>query len=424
MQAAVAQMVQALRASALPADGSTLADTAARAAHDRELGDAVASAIEGFGESGVLIEKGGTKPVEVEVRQGLRLDRGAVSPFFLGDEGRTRSTLQNCYVLAVDGKISQAAELAPLLAKVAEAGRPLLVVANEFDADGLALLTVNRINHKVDVVAVTSPGFGQPRTQLLNDVAIVTGGLVVGDGTGVRMERLTLAELGRATEVTVTRRSTTIVGGGGGRPEALRSRAGLARTEFEEAGSVLEREDTARRRAELSGCRFAAVLVGGSTDVERDERLRRAEDGRRAAQAAQRGGVVAGGGVSLARAGSGVALADMPSSWTLGATIVKRAASDPLATIAANAGAEGPAVVATILAAEPSTGFDAETLTYMDFRKAGIVDAAEVVCVALESALYISRRALLSAAVVAQPLSGDRLPETAEHGGPANLPMP
>jgi chaperonin GroEL len=294
------------------------------------------------------------------------------------------------------------------------------VVAHELEADALALLTVNNINGRLNAVAVQAPAYGEARLSILQDIAALTGGVVLGDGAGFSLGGAGLSHLGEAREVVVDRKSTTIVA-----RESNQDRVRLRQleTELGEAGSVHERDELDRRRAQLTGSRFAALKVGAQTDSESQERARRAEDALRASQAALRDGVVPGGGTAfLLAGGSGTPDGQEPDDRGV-KRAVRRALEAPLRVLAQNAGEDPARIVARVRALPRRHGFNVQTGAYEDMVATGIVDPVAVAATALRSAGYVARRALLSDVVVAQPLAGGRLRETAAEGGPANLLM-
>jgi chaperonin GroEL len=419
---ALAEALARLLALAVPvSDERTIERVALRAGGgDVELAEAVGSAVALVGSNAVQVERSNETGVSVEVREGLRLDRGAMSPYFLPAPERSQAVLSDCYVLIVNDKIATARELLTVVERVREADRPLLVLAHELDADALALLTVNNMNGRLNAVAVQAPAYGEARRSILEDIAALTGGLVVGNGAGVSLSEAGLRHLGQAREVVVGRKSTTIVGCEG---KEDRARLRQLETDLRDAGSVYERDELDRRRVQLTGSRFAVLKVGAQTDSESQERTRRAEDALRASQSALREGVVPGGGIAFLLAGD----ADEPNSSEpherAARHAVRRGLEEPLRVLAANAGEDPARVVASVRSLSRRHGFNVETSAYEDVVASGIVDPVSVGATALRSAAFVARRTLLVEAVVAQPLSGGRLRGMAAEGGPANISM-
>jgi chaperonin GroEL len=422
LEHAVEEALARLLALAVPvSDDRVIGQVALRASGgDVELAEAVGSAVALVGGDDVQVEQSKEAGVSVDVREGLRLERGAVSPYFLPAPERSQAVLVDCYVLIVDDKIGTARELLGVVDRVAATGRPLLVLAHELDADALAMLTVNTLNGRLKAVAVQAPAHGEARRTIMQDVAALTGGLVVGTGAGVSLRQLDLSYLGRAREVVVGRKSTTIVGCEG-EQDGVRLRQ--LEVDLREAASVYDRDEIDRRRLQLTGKRFVVLKIGAHTDSEGQERVRRGEDALRASQEALAGGVVPGGGVALLRAGDGIASDGHDLYRRAAARALRRALEEPLRVLAANAGEDAARVVAQVRSLPTWHGFNIETRAYEDFSAGGILDSAPTVASALRNAAYMAGRAISSEVVVAQPLAGGRLRETADVGGPANLGM-
>jgi len=418
---AVEEALTHIRDLATPVvDDRVIGEVALRAcAGDVELAEAVGSAVALVGSNDVQIEQSNKPGVSVEVREGLRLERGAMSPYFLAPPERSQAVLTDCYVLLVDHKIGTARELLGVADLVAETGRPLLILAHELEADALAMLTVNNLNGSLRAVAVQAPGHGETRRTTIDDVAALTGGLVFVNGA-MSLKRMKLSDLGRAREVVVGRKSTTIVGHRG---EKDGTRLRQLEVDLRDPASVYERDALDRRRLQLTGNRFAVLRIGAYTDSEGQERVRRGEDALRAARAALLGGIVPGGGVALLRAADAIA-GDRHDPYRAAASrAVRRALEEPLRTLVSNSGEDASRVVAHVRSLPDWHGFDVASRSYKEVSAAGIVDPASTVAIALKNAAYIACRALASEAVIAQPLAGGRFRETAAAGGPANLPM-
>ena len=399
---AVAAVVERLLADAKEVETQEeIAATASISAADEQIGDFIAEALEKVGHDGVItVEESNTFGLELEVTEGMRFDKGFISPYFVTDADRQEAVLEDTYVLLVESKISNVKDLLPLLEKVMQSGKPLAIIAEDVEAEALATLVVNRIRGTFKSVAVKAPGFGDRRKAMLQDMAILTGGTVISETVGLKLENATLEDLGQARKVVVTKDETTIVEGAGDK-DAIEARVAQIRGEIENSDSEYDREKLSERLAKLAGG-VAVLKSGAATEVELKERKHRIEDAVRNAKAAVEEGIVAGGGVSLLQAGeaalSGLELDDDEAT---GAAIVKVALESPLKQIAVNAGFEGGVVVDRVRNLPTGEGLNAATGEYVNLLAAGIADPVKVTRSALQNAASIAGLFLTTEAVVA-----------------------
>ncbi|WP_406109200.1 chaperonin GroEL [Micromonospora globbae] len=378
-----------------------IASTASISAGDTSVGEIIAEAMDKVGKEGVItVEESNTFGLELELTEGMRFDKGYISPYFITDTDRMEAVLEDPYILIVGSKISAVKDLLPLLEKVIQAGRPLLVIAEDVEAEALATLLVNKVKGVFRSVAVKAPGFGDRRKAMLTDIAILTGGQVISEEVGLRLENATLDLLGRAKRVVVTRDETTIVDGAGD-AEQIQGRVNQIRAEIENTDSDYDREKLQERLAKLAGG-VAVIRAGAATEVELKERKHRIEDAVRNAKAAVEEGVVPGGGVALLHAAQAAfTTLDLTGDEATGAQIVRRAVEEPLKQIAVNAGLEGGVVVERVRTLEAGHGLDAATGEYVDLFAAGVIDPAKVTRSALRNAASIAALFLTTEAVVA-----------------------
>ena len=399
---AVAAVVERLLADATEVETQEeIAATASISAADEQIGEFIAEALEKVGHDGVItVEESNTFGLELEVTEGMRFDKGFISPYFVTDADRQEAVLEDTYVLLVESKISNVKDLLPLLEKVMQSGKPLAIIAEDVEAEALATLVVNRIRGTFKSVAVKAPGFGDRRKAMLQDMAILTGGTVISETVGLKLENATLEDLGQARKVVVTKDETTIVEGAGDK-DAIEARVAQIRGEIENSDSEYDREKLSERLAKLAGG-VAVLKSGAATEVELKERKHRIEDAVRNAKAAVEEGIVAGGGVSLLQAGeaalSGLELDDDEAT---GAAIVKVALESPLKQIAVNAGFEGGVVVDRVRNLPTGEGLNAATGEYVNLLAAGIADPVKVTRSALQNAASIAGLFLTTEAVVA-----------------------
>ncbi len=393
-----------------------IAATASISAADTSVGELIAEAMDKVGKEGVItVEESNTFGLELELTEGMRFDKGYISPYFVTDAERMEAVLDDPYVLIHEGKISNVKDLLPLLEKVMQAGKSLAIIAEDVEGEALATLVVNKIRGTFKSVAVKAPGFGDRRKAMLQDIAILTGGQVVTETVGLKLENATLDLLGRARKVVVTKDETTVVEGAGD-AEQIQGRVNQIRAEIEKSDSDYDREKLQERLAKLAGG-VAVIKVGAATEVELKERKHRIEDAVRNAKAAVEEGLLAGGGVALANASAtAFEKLDLSGDEATGANIVRVALTAPLKQIAINAGLEGGVVSEKVLGLEPGHGLNAATGEYVDMFAEGIVEPAKVTRSALQNAASIAALFLTTEAVVADK------PEKQPAGAGAGMP--
>jgi len=404
IEAAVAEAVEAIADVAVDVDSKEqIAQVAGISAADPEIGEMIAEAIDKVGKDGVItVEESQTFGMEMDLVEGMRFDKGYISPYFVTDPDRMEGVLDDAHLLIVGSKISNVRDLLPVLEKVMQAGKPLVVIAEDVEGEALATLVVNKIRGTFKSVAVKAPGFGERRKAMLQDIAILAGGQVITEEVGLKLENTTLDLLGRAKKVIVTKDETTIVEGAGSEEE-IKGRIQQIKNEIENTDSDYDREKLQERLAKLSGG-VAVLKVGAATEVELKEKKHRIEDAVSTTKAAIEEGVVAGGGVTLLRAQSKVneLVNSLSGDESTGARIVARSLEEPLKQIAVNAGHEGGVVAERVRALEGvSEGLNAATSEYEDLTKAGIIDAAKVTRSALQNAASIAALFLTTEVVIA-----------------------
>jgi chaperonin GroEL len=370
---------------------------------EREIGDMIAKAMEKVGKEGVItVEEAKSLETELEVVEGMQFDRGYVSPYFVTNPEKMVVELDDPYILLFEKKLSGLQAMLPLLEAVVQSGRPLLVVAEDIEGEALATLVVNKLRGGLKVAAVKAPGFGDRRKAMLEDIAVLTGGQVVSEDLGIKLENVTLHMLGRAKKVSITKDDTTVVGGAGKKAD-IEGRCNQIRAQIEETTSDYDREKLQERLAKLSGG-VAVIRVGGATEVEVKERKDRVEDAMHATRAAVEEGIVAGGGVALLYATRAIAgLKPENHDQQVGVDIVRRALTWPARQIADNAGVDGAIVVGKLLEAKDTNfGFDAQAGEYKDLVKAGIIDPTKVVRLALQDAASVAGLLITTEAMVAE----------------------
>ena len=357
---------------------------------DTSIGDRIAEAMDKVGKEGVItVEDGKSLEDELDVVEGMQFDRGYLSPYFINTPEKQTAILENPFVLLHDKKVSNIRDLLPILEQVAKAGRPLLIIAEDVEGEALATLVVNNIRGILKTVAVKAPGFGDRRKAMLEDIAILTGGQVIAEETGLTLEKATLAELGSAKRIEVAKENTTIIDGAG-EASNIEARVKQVRTQIEEATSDYDREKLQERVAKLAGG-VAVIKVGAATEVEMKEKKARVEDALHATRAAVEEGIVAGGGVALIRAR--LALKDLKgdnADQDAGIKIVLRAMEEPLRQIVTNGGEEASVVVAAVAAGTGNFGYNAQTGEYVDLVEAGVVDPTKVTRTALQNAASVA----------------------------------
>ena len=401
IEKAVAAVVERLLADAKEVETQEeIAATASISAADEQIGAFIAEALEKVGHEGVVtVEESNTFGLELEVTEGMRFDKGFISPYFVTDPDRQEAVLEDAYVLLVESKISNVKDLLPLLEKVMQTGKPLAIIAEDVEAEALATLVVNRIRGTFKSVAVKAPGFGDRRKAMLQDMAILTGGTLISETVGLKLENATLEDLGQTRKVVVTKDETTLVEGAGDK-EAIEARTAQIRLEIENSDSDYDREKLSERLAKLAGG-VAVLKSGAATEVELKERKHRIEDAVRNAKAAVEEGIVAGGGVALLQAAEVLDTLKLEGDEATGAAIVKVAVEAPLKQIAANAGLEGGVVVDRVRNLPTGEGLNAATGEYVNLLAAGIADPVKVTRSALQNAGSIAGLFLTTEAVVA-----------------------
>ncbi|MEY2422384.1 MAG: chaperonin GroEL [Acidimicrobiaceae bacterium] len=400
---AVDAAVEAIKKQAKEIDDKAeIAQVASISAGDVSIGEVIADAIDKVGKDGVVtVEESNTFGMELEFVEGMQFDKGYVSPYFVTDPERQEAVLDDPYILLYNGKVSSVQDLLPTLEKVMQSGKQLLIIAEDVDGEALATLVVNKIRGTFNSVAVKAPGFGDRRKAMLQDIAILTGGQVISEEVGLKLENTTLDLMGRARKVVVTKDDTTIVEGAG-KEEEVKGRIGQLKREIEDTDSDWDREKLQERLAKLSGG-VAVVKVGAATEVELKEKKHRIEDALSATRAAIEEGVVAGGGVALLRARSAIEkiMKKLEGDEATGAKSVWTAVEAPARLIADNAGHEGAVVVEQILREEGNIGFNAASDDFEDLMKAGVIDPAKVTRAALQNAASIASLLLTTECLVA-----------------------
>ncbi len=404
IEAAVEAAVASLKADAKDTDSKDqIAQVAAISAADSEIGEMISEAIDKVGKDGVItVEESQTFGMEMDLVEGMRFDKGYISPYFVTDPERMEAVIEDAYVLLVGSKVSAVRDLLPVLEKVMQSGKPLVLIAEDVEGEALATLVVNKIRGTFKSVAVKAPGFGERRKAMLQDMAILTGGQVVTEEVGLKLDSVGLDMLGRARKVVVTKDETTIVEGAGDDAD-IKGRINQIRAEIDNTDSDYDREKLQERLAKLTGG-VAIIKVGAATEVELKEKKHRIEDAVSTTKAAIEEGVVAGGGVALLRAQSKIIdrAKQLSGDEATGARIVARAVEEPIKQIAVNAGLEGGVVVEKVRGLPgPSEGLNAATGEYEDLVAAGVIDAVKVTRSALQNAASIAALFLTTEAVIA-----------------------
>ncbi|HVD14588.1 MAG TPA: chaperonin GroEL [Actinomycetota bacterium] len=393
-----------------------IAHTATISAGDSEIGEVIAKAMDVVGKEGVItVEESNTFGIELETVEGMRFDKGYIAPHFMTDPERMEAVLEDAYILIANQKISAVKDLLPVLEKVMQTGKPVVVIAEDVEGEALATLVVNKIRGTFKSVAVKAPGFGDRRKAMLTDIAILTGGQVISEEVGLKLENVGLELLGRARKVVVNKDETTIVEGGGSEQD-IKGRIAQIKAEIEKTDSDYDREKLQERLAKLAGG-VAVIKVGAATEVELKEKKHRIEDAVSNARAAVEEGIVPGGGVALLQAQEALSKLDLTGDEATGAVIVRRALEEPLKQIAFNAGLEGGVVVERVRGLEGVHGLNAATGDYVDMFKSGIIDPAKVVRSALQNAASIAGLFLTTEAVVADKPEKEKAPAMPGGGG-------
>ncbi|MDE3227451.1 MAG: chaperonin GroEL [Acidobacteriota bacterium] len=401
IEAAVAAVSEKLRSQATPVNGKPqIADVATISAQDRAIGELIAEAMDRVGKDGVItVEEASTTGLDLEFTEGMQFDKGYISPYFVTDQDRMEAILEDAYILISANKVSALSDLLPLLEKVAQTSKPLLIIAEDIEGEALSTLVVNRMRGVFASVAVKAPGFGDRRKATLQDIAVLTGGQVISSELGMKLEGVTLEDLGKARRIVVTKDATTIVDGAGDKA-AVAARVSELRKEIENSDSSWDKEKLQERLAKLAGG-VCVIKVGAHTEVELNEKKHRLEDAISATRAAVEEGIVVGGGAALVHAADALE-GDLgfTGDKAVGVRLVRKACDEPLRWIAENAGLEGYVVVAKVRAMKHNEGFNAATDVYGDLAADGVIDPVKVTRSALANAASIAAMFITTEAVV------------------------
>ncbi len=417
IEKAVDEVVKNIESQSTEISGKDqIARVATISAGDEEIGDVIADAIEKVGKDGVVnVEEGQTFGMDLEFTEGMQFDKGYISPYMVTDQERMEATLEDPYILIANQKIGSVRDLLPVLEQTIQSGKPLLIIAEDVEGESLATLVVNKLRGTFTGVAVKAPGFGDRRKRMLEDIAILSGGEVITEEMGLKLENTQISQLGRARRVVIAKDTTTIVDGAG-ESDAIKGRINQIKTEIENTDSDFDKEKLQERLAKLSGG-VAVVKVGAATETEMKEKKHRVEDALQATRAALEEGIVPGGGVALLSAQDAINLDGYDEAdEKTGAKIVRRALEEPMRQIAENAGLEGSVVVNDVRKAEKGQGLNAANGEIVDLVKEGIIDPAMVTRSALQNAASIAKNILTTEAIVAE------VPEKESGGGGGGMP--
>jgi len=412
---AVVRATEEIQRLAKPVKGDMIAQVGTVSANgDATIGNIIAQAMDKVGKDGVItVEESKTMDTSLEVVEGMQFDRGYLSPYFVTDPERMEAVLENPVILIHEKKISNMKDLLPILEQVAKMGKPMLIIAEDVEGEALATLVVNKLRGTLNIAAVKAPGFGDRRKAMLEDIAILTGGSVISEDLGIKLENIKLEDLGRAKKITIDKDNTTIVEGSGS-PSGIQGRVKTLRAQIEETSSDYDREKLQERLAKLVGG-VAVIKVGAATETEMKEKKARVEDAMHATRAAVEEGIVPGGGVALVRAAKALEKflifkeGEGDADEQIGVNIVRRALEEPLRQIVQNAGKEGAVVVEKVRSSkDPSYGFNAATEVYEDLVKAGVIDPAKVTRTALQNAASIAGLMLTTEAMVSELPDDDK----------------
>jgi chaperonin GroEL len=412
----VQAIVEALKKSAKQTkDPKEIAQVGTISANgDETVGKLLAEAMEKVGKEGVItVEEAKGSETTLEVVEGMQFDRGYLSPYFVTDAERMEAVFEDVYLLLSEKKITTMKDLLPVLEAIAKQDKPLVIIGEDLDGEALATLVVNKLRGTLKCAAAKAPSFGDRRKEMLRDIAVLTGGQVIAEELGLKLENVTLADLGRAKRVALDKDTTTIVGGGG-KKELIKGRIAELRTQIENTTSEYDREKLEERLAKLAGG-VAVVKVGAATETEMKEKKARVEDALHATRAAVQEGIVAGGGVALLRAQKALDGLDVPEAQKFGVSIIRRAIEEPLRQIAENAGVEGSLVINKIREGKGSYGYNAATGAYGDLLEQGVIDPVKVVRTALENAASVAGLMLTTEALIAERPQSKRGAAPASH---------
>jgi chaperonin GroEL len=417
IEKAVDQVVAAIGKASTEISGKEqIARVAAISAADDAIGDVIADAIDKVGKDGVVnVEEGQTFGMDLEFTEGMQFDKGYISPYMVTDQERMEAVLEDPYILIANSKIGSVRDVLPVLEQVIQSGKPILIIAEDVEGEALATLVVNKLRGTFTGVAVKAPGFGDRRKRMLEDIAILTGGEVITEEMGLKLENTQLSQLGRARRIVVTKDTTTVVDGGG-EAEAIKGRINQIKAEVENTDSDFDREKLQERLAKLAGG-VAVVKVGAATETELKEKKHRVEDALQATRAALEEGIVPGGGVALLTSSKAIDVDALEGDEATGAKIVLRALEEPVRQLAHNAGLEGSVVVNDVRKAKKNHGLNADTGEIVDLVAAGVIDPAMVTRSALQNAASIGKNILTTEAIIAE------MPEEGAGGGmPGGMP--
>ncbi len=406
---AVEKAIERIRELSNPVGGEMISQVGTISANsDQVIGGIIAEAMEKVGKDGVItVEEAKSIETSLEVVEGMQFDRGYLSPYFVTDPERMEAVLEDAYILLYEKKLSSMKDLLPVLEQVAKTGRPFMIISEDVEGEALATLVVNKLRGTLHVAAVKAPGFGDRRKAMLEDIAILTGGRAISEDLGIKLENITLEDLGTAKRITVDKDNTTIVEGGGD-PEGIAGRVKQIRAQIEETTSEYDREKLQERLAKLVGG-VAVIQVGAATETELKEKKARVEDAMHATKAAAEEGIVPGGGVAYLRAGQALEGFTLDvADEQVGVNIVKRALQEPVRQIAQNAGYEGAIVVGRVAESEDTVGFNADTEVYEDMVKAGVIDPTMVTRTALQNAASIAGLMLTTEALITEKPEEDK----------------
>ncbi len=417
IEKAVDQVVEAIGKASTEISGKEqIARVAAISAADDAIGDVIADAIDKVGKDGVVnVEEGQTFGMDLEFTEGMQFDKGYISPYMVTDQERMEAVLEDPYILIANSKIGSVRDVLPVLEQVIQSGKPILIIAEDVEGEALATLVVNKLRGTFTGVAVKAPGFGDRRKRMLEDIAILTGGEVITEEMGLKLENTQLSQLGRARRVVVTKDTTTVVDGGGEAKE-IKGRINQIKAEVENTDSDFDREKLQERLAKLAGG-VAVVKVGAATETELKEKKHRVEDALQATRAALEEGIVPGGGVALLTSSKAIDVDALEGDEATGAKIVLRALEEPVRQLAHNAGLEGSVVVNDVRKAKKNHGLNADTGEIVDLVASGVIDPAMVTRSALQNAASIGKNILTTEAIIAE------IPEEGAGGGmPGGMP--
>jgi chaperonin GroEL len=418
IEKAVAAAIEELKKLSKPVKGEMISQVGTVSANnDKTIGGIIAEAMKKVGKDGVItVEEAKSIETSLEVVEGMQFDRGYLSPYFVTDPERMEAELTNCVILLNEKKISSMKDLLPLLEQVAKSGRPLLIISEDVEGEALATLVVNKLRGTLSVVAVKAPGFGDRRKAMLEDIAILTGGKVISEDLGIKLETVRLEDLGSAKKITIDKDNTTIIEGSGKHSE-IEGRVKQLRVQIEETTSDYDREKLQERLAKLVGG-VAVIKVGAATETELKEKKARVEDAMHATRAAVEEGIVPGGGVALLRCIAPLEKLKLSDEEQVGVNIVRRALEEPLRMIAFNAGLEGAVVTDKVRQnADPNYGFNADTEVYEDLVKCGVIDPTKVTRTALQNASSIAALLLTTEAVIFDIKEDDKSAPMPQGGG-------